>query len=346
MRLARGSLVMLIAALLTGCGSTDNIMVTSTGPLPSGVFVSQYASGSGDTGGGTGWSLSLFDATSGRHLRDLVHLQDGSALRLAGYSRSSDGTITYALGRGPAYQGHVAGGAPKAGTCGGTVYQVSADTGLSRGLFTVGPDRTIQAPEVSPDGSRVAYLSHACTEAPAQRVVIRDLVSDNEHSLGVPAAAATNVSWASDGDHLVVTGTFPAERTPGPGFIIVSARDDGPQPPSAVRHAPDDGCLVVATVFAGPGIQLIEGCPNVVTAPARLVQLDATGSRVLWRADTGLCPNGMTLAPHGRGDLLVTGTADCGAPDGPVDVVQSWTGKNVREIGRYVNPQHFVVAAR
>lgn len=346
MRLAVMVMTAAATALLTACGSA-NVAVTSAQPLPKGVFVSEFEHGSGDTGGGNGTFLSLFDQTSGRHLRDLVHLEERSALHLFGYSRGMDGTITYALGQGPHYLGHVAGGAPQAGTCGGTVYQVDARTGQTRTLFTVGKDRTIGAPSASPDGKWVAYLSQACSAGLAQSVTVRDLASGAEHTIGVPGAIATRVGWRSDSAQLVVTVMFSVQRSAadGPGFVVVPVEASGPQPRVSVQRAPDSGCVVEAAVFASSGIQLVEGCPDTVTGPARLVQLLDAGPRVLWRANTGLCPNGMTLAHDPEGPLLVTATTTCGGPGAPVDVVQSWTGQQVREIGRYVNPEQFVVAA-
>ncbi|WP_295695073.1 hypothetical protein [Lapillicoccus sp.] len=78
--------MVVVVALLVGCGrgsaAADGAVGTAT-PLPAGVIVAQYAYGSGDAGGGHGTLLSLFDEQSGRHLRDLVHLDDGSAWDLA-----------------------------------------------------------------------------------------------------------------------------------------------------------------------------------------------------------------------------------------------------------------------
>ena len=124
-------------ALLAGCGHAQtptNGAVISAGPLPAQVFVAGYASGSGDVGGGHGTFLSLFDERSGRYLRDLVHLDQGSALELTGHSRTTGGSIVYALARVPLYEDHYANSAPKAGSCGGSVYQLSAATGQARSL--------------------------------------------------------------------------------------------------------------------------------------------------------------------------------------------------------------------
>ncbi len=347
--MVRVAVVLAAVALLAGCGHasapTDGAVV-SAGPLPAGVFVASYAYGSGDLGGGHGTFLSLFDEQSGRHLRDLVHLDEGSAVGLAGSSRAADGSIVYALARGPHYQSGVANGDPEAGSCGGTVYKLSAATGQATSLFTVGRDSTVGDPTVSPDGRSVAYLSHPCTAAFDEQVVVRDLATGRARRVWVPTASASQVAWRSDGAKLVITVRFSQQRsdTDASGYVVVPADADGPQPRTTVQHAPDRGCVVTTAVFATGGIQLVEGCPNGTTAPARLVQLVDSGPRVAWRASTGLCPNGLTLAsdPHGQ---LLTSTSKCGGAGAPVDVVQAWTGQHVREIGRYVNPAQFVADA-
>jgi hypothetical protein len=100
--------------------------------------------------------------------------------------------------------------------------------------------------------------------------------------------------------------------------------------------------VVQAVTSDAAGIQLVEGCPDPATVPARLVQLVGPGPAVAWRADINLCPNGMTLAHDLSGNLLVTSTASCGPVGDPVDVVQLWTGRSARELGRYTNPEQVV----
>jgi hypothetical protein len=345
----RVAVMVAAVALLAGCGHasapTDGA-VMSAGPLPAGVFVARYAYGSGDLGGGHGSFLSLFDEQSGKHLRDLVHLDEGSALGLAGSSRATDGSIVYALARGPRYQSGVANGDPAAGSCGGSVYKLRAATGQATSLFTVGRDWTVGDPRQSPDGRLVAYLSQPCTAAFDEQIVVRDLATGRERHIWVPAASASQVAWRSDGAELVITVRFSQQHSDADasGYVVVPADADGPQPRTTVRHAPDRGCVMETAVFATGGIQLVEGCPNGTTAPARLVQLVDSGPRVAWRASTGLCPNGMTLASDPQGTLL-TSTSKCGGAGGPVDVVQAWTGQHAREIRRYVNPAQFVADA-
>jgi len=345
----RVAVLVAAVALLAGCGHasapTDGAVI-SAGPLPTGVFVASYAYGSGDLGGGHGTFLSLFDKQSGKHLRDLVHLDEGSALGLAGSSRATDGSIVYALARGPHYQSGVANGDPEAGSCGGTVYKLNAVTGQATSLFTVGRDWTVEDPKVSPAGRSVAYLSQRCTAAFDEHVVVRDLATGRERQVSVPTGSASQVAWRSDGAELVISIWFSQQHNDADasGYVVVPADADGPQPRTTVRHAPDAGCVVETAVFATGGIQLVEGCPNGTTAPARLVQLVDSGPRVAWRASTGLCPNGMTLASDPQGQLL-TSTSKCGGAGAPVDVVQAWTGQHAREIGRYVNPAQFVANA-
>jgi hypothetical protein len=164
-------------------------------------------------------------------------------------------------------------------------------------------------------------------------------------SLGLIAGCAA-APGVVDGAQLVFMVAF--ENQAGVwGYVVVPADANGPQAPSAVHQAPDRGCAVKAAVFAQAAVQLVEGCPNTWTGSAQLVQLVSAGPSVAWRADTGLCPGPMTLAHDPSGRLLVTSTTTCGGSPGgpPVDVVQLWTGRHWRELGRYVNPQQFVAAA-
>jgi hypothetical protein len=350
MRLVRGvaavSLVLLAGCSHVSSAATHNALAPGRA-LPEDAFVAQYAYGSGDTGGGHGTFLSLFDEQSGSHLRDLVHVDEQASVRLGGYSRGSDRSITYALARGPYYTSDVANGAPRPGSCGGTVYRLDARTGLTRALFTLDGDRTVRSPASSPDGESVAYLSQPCTAQDAQQIVVRDLATGGERRVSVPGASVWRVAWSADGAQLGFTVGFQSEPSglDAADYAVVAADTDGPQALSVLRRSPDPGCLVEAIAFDDAGVALIEGCPDEITASARLAQLVGTGPRVLWRADTGLCPNGMTLAYERAGRLLTTATTTCGGAGAPVDVVQLWTGQHPRELGRYVNPQQFVDAA-
>ena len=349
---ARLGVVVLTVALVAGCAGSVSPSVApsralSGGPLPSGTFVAEYGYGSGDTGSGHGTFLSLFDDHSGRHLRDLLHFDEGAQLQLAGFSRTADGSVVYATARGPSVRGHVNGGDPRPGSCGGTVYLLDARTGRVTSLFTVGKDWTVRAPVMSPDGRSVAYLSQACTATFADRLVVRDLATGAERHVWAPGTSAARVRWRGDGRQLVFTVFYPDQRSPSdvPSYVVVPSDADGAQSSSAVRHAPDQGCVVENAVYSRSGIQLVEGCPDEVTAPARLVQLRGDGPAVEWRTSTALCPSGMTAAYDPQGRLLVTATMRCGGDAAPVDVVQVWEGRHDREVGRYVNPQQFVSAA-
>ncbi len=345
MRLGRG-VVGTSLVLLAGCTHVSSAVTARA--LPENVFVAQYAYGSGDAGGGHGTFLSLFDEQSGKHLRDLVHVEDGASVHLGGYSRASDRSITYALARGPYYTSRVMNGAPRPGSCGGTVYRLDARTGRTRTLFTVGGDWTVASPTASPDGKSVAYLSQPCTAAFAHHIIIRDLATGSQRHISVPGASVQRITWSTDGTQLGFTVMFPSQPPSdidAANYAVVAADTHGPQAPAVLRRAPDPGCLVEAVAFDDAGLALTEGCPDEVTAPARLVHLAGAGPGVLWRADTGLCPNGMSLAYERAHQLLITATTTCGGAGLPVDVVQLWTGEQPRELGRYVNPQQLVDAA-
>lgn len=331
MRVPKGALLFGLG-LLAGCGVNDvpnaGGVVKSEGPLPSGAFAAQFRPGPNDPGHGHGTSLSVFDEGSGKKIRDLVHLTDRAPARLAGPSRTRDGSVVYGL----AYGGHDPNsGAPKPGSCGGTVYRVDGSTGNVRSLFTVANDRTLDAPAVSPDGKAVAYLSQGCTDVFGAQVVVHDLATDRERTVSVTDGTVGRVDWRADGKALVFAV---ADRTKPTGYLVVPADANGPQSLSAALPAPDAGCVVAAAAFSDAGVALLEGCPDTAAVPARLLQLSGTGPSVVWRADTGLCPTGMTLAHDQAGALLVAGTTTCGGAS-PIDVVSLWTGPSPRELGRY-----------
>ncbi|HEX3827547.1 MAG TPA: hypothetical protein VHV82_09775 [Sporichthyaceae bacterium] len=331
--------------LLVGCTYTDvpspGGVLDSEGPLPKGVFVARYAHGAGNTSGGQGTFLSVFDESSGKHLRDLVHLAAGLPARLGGFSRSGDGSVVYALESGPEHADSDGTGTPRPGTCGGTVYRLDASTGQVRSLFVVVKDRILGAPMVSPDGTSVAYLSAPCPGASAQEVVVHNLGTNRERTIRVDRAAPTGIGWSADDTQLVLA-VSPTDPGQPAGFLVVPAGVAGTQPESAVHAAPDGGCAVEAAAFGETGVELAEGCPAWMGAPGRLLQLVGAGPTVAWRVDTHLCPTGMTLAHDLSGGLLVSSTAACGAGGDPVDVVQLWTGQTAREIGSYSNPDQFV----
>jgi hypothetical protein len=343
--------VVLALSLAAGCGNAVAPSVApsralSDGPLPSGTFVAEYEYGSGDTGGGHATFLSLFDDQSGRHLRDLLRFDGHPQPLLAGFSRAADGSVIYATARGPSYRSNVRGD-PRPGSCGGTVYLLDARTGRVTSLFGVGKDWTVAAPVMSPDGRSVAYLSQACTATFAGHVVVRDLATGSERQIWVPGTSATRVGWRGDGRQLVFTVMSDEQlgRSEVPAYVVVPSDADGAQPSSAARRAPDRGCVLENALYSRSGIQLVAGCPDVVTTPARLVQLVGDGPAVEWRTSAALCPNGMTAAYGSQGRLLVTATTSCGGPGMPVDVVQMWNGQHSRDVGRHVNPQQFVSAA-
>lgn len=335
-----------LVAGLSGSGGDSAPAQVAARPVPADAFVAQYGHGAGDTGGGNGTYLSVFDGRSGEHVRDLLHFDDGPQPHLAGFSRSADGDVLYAAGRGPRYRSGVMNGDPAPGSCGGQVHRIDAKTGRDILLLSVGEDWTVRQPVLSSDGKTLAYLTQPCTDAFAEVVALRDLSSGEERRISVPRTSAGSVRWSTSGESLVFTVIYPEQSSASdvPGYVVVPADAEGVQPATAVRRAPDPGCVVQSAVFSPAGLQLIEGCPNTVTGPARLVQLTQDGA-VTWREDTGLCPNGLTAAYGPQGRLLVTGTTSCGGAAAQVDVVQAWEGRERHEIARYGNPQQFVSAA-
>ena len=334
-------------AALAGCGPTGSAGVMAGGALPDGTFLATYGYGAGDTGGGHGPFLSLFDDSTGSHVRDLVHLPDGSGIALGGYSRASNGSIWFALARGPRLRSDVANGDPAPGSCGGTVDRIDEHTDKSTVVYRVNRNFTVWSPVPSPDLRLVAYVSQPCTAAFAASLVVRDLRSGLERRTSVSGGSVASPSWSPDGRRLLVTVLFPI---PGPGegrgFVVTAATGSARLPLAAVARAPDHGCVVASAALDAAGIAVLEGCPDTVTGSARLVQLYPDGAHVAWRATTGLCPNGGSIVGDRTGRrLLISGTAQCRARGAPVDVVQAWDGSLGRQLGRYLNPKQFVESA-
>lgn len=177
-------------------------------------------------------------------------------------------------------------------------------------------------------------------------MVVRELSSGAQRRISVPNGDAHTPVWSPDGTRLLFSVFFATQRSRAddPGFVIVNAGYEGAVQRSAVRHALDRHCVIERAAFDASGVAALAGCPNQVTAPARLIQLDHDGEHLAWTVVTGLCPNGATLVPDADyRQLLVTAGKDCGSTAGaPIDVVQAWAGKHQRQIGQYVNPRQFV----
>jgi hypothetical protein len=317
-------------------------------PLPgmSEAFVAEYAYGSGDTGGGRGTFLGLFDLRTGRHQANVAHVPDGGLTQLAGYARGPDGDLWYAFAHGPRYS-NIPNGTPAPGSCGGTVYRVDHRTGAPGSVFTVSADATVRDPVPSPDGRSIAYLSQPCTSAYSTAVVVRSLTSQREHRIGAVDGWAWHPGWSPDSRQIIFTVRFSVYRGPADraAFAVVPSDASTQIPRAALKHAPTPNCSVLQATFDAAGLALLEGCPDDLGA-GWLTQLDPTRQHSLWRTRTRLCPNGATIVANRPGtDLLLTATTHCGGNDPIVDVVQTWPGPQPHEVGRYTNGQQFVFAA-
>ena len=343
------SAAMLAVGVLSACGSTTKPVSTVVSPFPaaSEVFVAQYGYGAGDTGGGHGTFLALFDLRTGRHQADVVHVPESGLVQLAGYARGPDGDLWYALAHGPRYRSNVSNGDPAPGSCGGTVYRVDHRTGATRSVFTVGDDATVRDPVPSPDGRSIAYLSQPCTSAYSTEVVVRSLTSQREHRISAVDGGANHPGWSPDSRQIIFTVGFSVYRGPADraAFAVVPSDASTQVPRPALKHAATRNCSVMQATFDAAGIALLEGCPDF-DGLGWLTQLDPTTHHTIWRTRTRLCPNGATIVANRPGtQLLLTATTHCGGNDAPVDVVQTWTGPHPHEVARYTDPQQFVTAA-
>jgi hypothetical protein len=220
--------------------------------------------------------------------------------------------------------------------------------GLRSSVFTVSPDATVRDPIPSPDGRSIAYLSQPCTNAYATAVVVRSLSSQREHRISAVDGWVWHPGWSPDSRQIIFTVRFSVYRGPADraAFAVVPSDASIQVPRSALKHAPTPNCSVLQATFDAAGLALLEGCPDDLGA-GWLTQLDPpTRQHSLWRSRTRLCPNGATIVANRPGtDLLLTATTHCGGVDPMVDVVQTWSGPQPHEVGRYTNGQQFVFAA-
>lgn len=350
----RVAVAVVAAVLVAACSTTDpggtGAAAVATGapgkPLPTGVFVATVGNGySSDPAGGR---VAAFDETTGAFVRDLlVAPVTDSATQLSGYSLDSHRDLVYLIAGRPrsleTRTGSFSGLVPSIdpASCGGEVWALAAEDGTPHKLFDVVATVAASSPVTSPDGTRVAFLAGDCgTYQGSTTIVVHTLAGGAETRLGLTRAAAIGtLSWSRDGSRIAVaaeglaeppsTPVFNGVETTGRGFVVVPVQV-GSQSATAMPKAPDAGCEVQAVAFDRAGLAVLEGCPSTTDAPARLVQLDPTATRVLWRADTGACPNGATIAADPTGErLLVNANPACGENH---DDLQIWTGPQVRQV--------------
>jgi hypothetical protein len=340
-RSARFVALLAVLTLLAACGGSGlgNSFLASRGGLPKDVFVASYAYGYGDSGQGHGYFLSLFSLTDGRHVRDLVHLPEKSSLEISGFSRGSDGDIWYSLSRGPRYRSGVMNGDPAPGSCGGAVYRISHVKGKARLAFRIPADRSVFSPVPSPNNDAVAYITQPCTAAFAGSLAIRDTVTGSETHLAATDGSMHSPSWSVDGQRLVVSA-YHSRVAENFGFAVIARTRTGTMPRSEFHPAPERGCVVQKAVFLASGIAVLEGCPDAVTAPARIVQLDVDARRKISRITTTLCPNGANITADSQGSKLLLDASEGCRSD--VDLVQVWEQGRLRDIARYQHPTAWV----
>lgn len=276
-------------------------------------------------------TVAYFDSVTGARLVDVLK-QDPTnpRVRVAGYARDSHGDLWYAVNREPFLRAPgLMNGAPQPDTCGGAIFRIDHATGGTEFVLAVGADRTIADPVPSPDRTRLAYRTAPCTDWVPSTVVTRNLTSGTETELLIPGAEARVPSWKPDGSELVVAVAWsnPKTRDEVNGYVIVPPDQSGSVPTTALRLAPDPHCSVAQAAFDTTGVLLLQGCPDTTSEPADLVQLDPTGTHLLWSKSTGLCPNGASISVRPSDDkLLIVATDHCGGEKPMLDVVQQWVG--------------------
>lgn len=346
-RVGRGLAGLVLCLTAAGCARPSPLPTTvDAAGLPT-TFVAEYEYGAGDTSGGHGTYLSLFDAATGRHLRDVMHWPAGAQPVLDGFSRAPNGDIWLTEQSGPGSTGMGIGVVPH--SCGGRLIRVDHTTGVAHTVVTVDRDTELGDPVASPDGRRVAYLSGPCGSmyntangpVTGDVVVVRDLASGHSTTLRMVGGAGTSARWAPDG-RVVVEFVFMYQGNAAlgsQGYVIVPAGVDATLHHADI-HLGDRGCEVVSVGYDAAGPLLLEGCPTA-TGTARLTQLDPA-LHPLWSVVPIATPNGGSVSVAPDGHTIMVETWDSRATTSYVSV---YDGRSLTKQFAYGTPTAFVSGA-
>ncbi len=221
---------------------------------------------------------------SGFAQRELEWSHDGSRIAVAELGRIrivrvADGVSTLILvgGDTPASLGWTNGDdrivyvTPDGPGYGGAVHVVDADGNNETQLTPRDPGLWFSDSQVSPDGTRVAFVQHrtrcsgdGCTQDPPQLMVM-DTEGSNKVQLPIPSTIGLDgVQWSPDGKRLLSSsndGVFSVALTPGSPVVVHSsgelnlewsASEVTWQPVFPVTAAPTDSEAAVASTAPGP----------------------------------------------------------------------------------------------
>lgn len=251
----------------------------------------------------------LFDVAHDGRL-DPVVTRPGAALRDAHVAIAPDGDVAVTTWRT---------GAPQAATRTALVrIDLRADTPTEPVTLRADPDADFFAPTISPDGTRVAFVSESVTTpttAPMVTVGIIDLATG---AVTEPAANwdrwPTSVSWSADGTALIVTADDDGR---GQVFVIDATGREDREPVRAVTstdHCYSDVCVHPdgTTLFAlrsSPAepshvvrIDIADGAVTPLPGPAELPALPGTLEELRTQTIDGTPLRAWLALPHGASE--------------------------------------------
>jgi hypothetical protein len=307
-----------------GCGSAagpQQATPTATGPaagpvpgwrLSAGQFVSeQYGSD------GTEF-VTLSDTAAGALVRRLLPATASDGMHVTGLALDRTGDLWITYSKGPDYQGDVAGGDPRPGSCANQVDVVHAGTGRVTIALRTGDNVLIWGAQPSPDGRELLYQESGCTAYETSYLQVKGVSSEQHWSIGqgLPDChLLTSAAWSANGRTLLVDygpPTEPYSYDPSPGacaqwwagrLVRVNA-SEGQSWLAGPTTLADPGCQIDAVSGTkGGGALAIEGCgggPEFMTGSVSLLIIGADG-RIARRMTLGACADGTEIAMNQAG---------------------------------------------
>ena len=270
-----------------GAGAAQSASSASTRPSaigPAAQPVSLTARLSGISGQDP--ELATLSVATGKVLRRLSGLPGGA--QVTGPFAAGDGSLWYTLSSGPRSRSDVLGGDPAPDSCTSKVIRLDPKTGASRTVLASSSSALIGAAVPNPAGTEVAYLRQGCQDYKGWYLVVRNLKTGTEHSIGradAPCDDLSTPSWSADGKSLIFTWAPALEKITRPGpqsacpgspvpdnaIVVVPARYRGPVPTG--QAVADQGCGYVAASFDRWGVAAVDVCGLLSAGTTTLVQL-------------------------------------------------------------------------
>jgi hypothetical protein len=292
--------------------------------------------------------IERYSLKTGRPLGAVASLPTWAS-EITGPYRARDGSLWVTLTIGPRYRNNTSGGDPAPDSCGGRVVRIAPNGGRVTVVATVPSSLLILDAAPTANGNEIVYTARSCTTASSGYLVVRDLHTGRQSSIGAggPACASPGAaSWSSDGNRLAAPWVIAAPGRFGcpvglAQLAVVPANRTSELSATELTSAPPR-CEYRAAAFDRTGIATIEACgvfDPPLFGPAYLVQLDRS-HRVAARIPLEPIQNGVSISADPRTDHVLLEETYSPKPLAPSSRIRIWTydGHHIRRIGTYTNP--------